>query len=220
MKTTILVILSSLTGCSDEPPEEVKLATASHDVTWESAAMLGPHRFDAAVTLTEFERDSINAVEVRWGDWDSFEVINRHNGELRTRVLFINGDAWQGDEDRMRETDNRELYRRDLATSWNMWDEALSPFRYVMKMEKTGETVFEGRPALVYAVFIDPLAETPKGSHMPVSLEGTVTLDEGTAVRLAGDVRGVYQTKSGGERAVAVKVVRSEIGVVPDLVPP
>ena len=214
------LILPLILSCSDEPPEEVQIAEASHQVTWESAAMLGPHRYEASVARTEYGRESVEHMTVRWGDWDSFEVERRKDGALRARVLFIQGEAWQGDEDRMRRTDNVQLYRRELATSWNLWEDALSPYLYVLKMEKTGETVVEGRPALTYSVSMDSTDDLPGSGHTPLTLSGTVTVDEGTAVRLLADVEGTYQTRSGDERKVVLKLQRSEIGVVPELQEP
>lgn len=215
ISTTVLATILSCSG--DEPPAEVQIADASAQVTWESTALLGPHRFESSVTRTEYGRDSVDAVEVKWADWESFEVIRRRNGELRSRVVMIDGAAWQGDADRMRRTENVQLYRRELATSWNLWEEALSPFLFVMQLEKTGETVVEGRPALVYAVSLDPTKEAPGSGHRPDALSGTVTVDEGTAVRLLGDVTGTYTTKGGDQRKVVVKLQRSEIGTVPEL---
>ena len=214
---TTLPMLLAILACSSGPPEEVLIADASHKVTWDSAALLSPHRYEASAARTEHDVETVEAVAVKWGDWDSFEIIRRRDGATKSRVLFIDGKAWHGGDGRMRKTDETQLYRRELATTWNLYEEALSPFRYVMKLEKTGETVVEGRPALVYAVSMGSTEDLPGSGHVPVALSGTVTIDEGTAVRLLADITGSFTTKSGSPRKVVLKLQRSEIGTVPEL---
>lgn len=202
-----------------EPPPEIAIAEASGEVTWESTALLGPHHYTASVETTQFDRPSTQTVDVLWADWDNYEIERRRDGRLNSRVLLLDGQVWQGDDNRMRTSENVELYRRELATTWNVFEEALRPFADVVVLEKTSETVVEGRPALVYAVSMK--ADVPTQSKsVPTELSGTVTVDEGTAVRLLADVSGTVVDHKGNSKITRVILTRSEIGQVPELVAP
>lgn len=208
-----------LLACSaGEPPAEVAIAEASGQVTWESTALLGPHHYTASVETVRYGQPSTQSIDVLWADWNNFQVERRRDGRLNSRVLLIDGQVWQGDDRRMQTSDNAELYRRELATTWNMFEEALRPFETVIVVEKTGETVVEGRPALTYAVSMSPPGEGL--TFTPTVLSGTMTVDEGTAVRLLADVSGTVVDAKGTPRITTIKLARSELGVVPELSAP
>lgn len=209
-------LLTILLACNGEPPPEEQLAAASTTVTWDSAASLGPHRYEAVVDRRTFS-ESTELLELRWGDWDNFELSRRHDGRLAERMVMIDGRAWKGTT-KLNEVDDAELARHQVRTTWNVWSEALDPFRYVMRLDHSGEGVVEGRPVETYTLSIDPERSTPPGRHQPVSLSGSVQLDGATAVPLLAQAEGIYADSTGEERSVQVRVTRSEIGVVPDIV--
>ena len=212
-------MISLLACTSDEPPAEELIANASGDVTWESTALLGPHHYAATVTTTRWDRPTTEGIDVLWADWDNLEVERRRDGEVATRLTIVEGEVWQGNDDRMRRAENVELYRRELATTWNLYQDALRPFAGHVEMTKTGETVVEGRPALVYSLALEADPQVT-GRIQPTALVGTVTVDEGTAVRLLADVTGTAVDDKGVERTVHVALTRSEIGQVPEILPP
>ncbi len=205
-----------LLACSGEPPEEEQLAAASTTVTWDSAAALGPHLYEATVERRQFSTTT-EALVVRWGDWDSFELARRHDGRLSTRMVMLDGEAFKGSGKELRAVEDPDLVRHQVRTTWNVWSEALDPFSYVIRLQHTGEGVVEGRPVQTYSVGLDPTATTPESKHQPVSLSGSVQLDGATAVPLLAQAEGVYLDSTGAERGVTVRVSRSEIGVVPEI---
>jgi hypothetical protein len=210
------LLLLPILGCSGELPEEEQLAQASTTVTWDSAAALGPHRYEATVERREFSTTT-EQLEVRWGDWDSFELVRRHDGRLSTRMVMIAGEAFKGTDKKLARVEDPDLVRHQVRTTWNVWSEALDPFRYAILLQHSGEGVVEGRPVETYTVTLDPTATTPPGRHQPVSLSGSIQLDGSTAVPLLARAEGVFTDTNQVERGVSVRLSRSEIGVVPDI---
>lgn len=220
----LLTLLTLLTlACTGEPPADEAIAQASTQVTFGTVSAMGPHRFEALVTrgYQGKDLDSTEAMELDWGDPDLFRVRRLRDGRLRSELRVIGGVAWaQQGRGAFTRFDDAELYRVELAQTWDIWGQALSPFQGRIQLVPEGEGVVEGRPVMNYRVQLAE-GESP-GRHQPQSLEGSVSLDQATALRVLGEVSGVYLENGRADiiRTVRIRLVRTGFGEIPVLEPP
>lgn len=149
---------------------------------------------------------------------------------------------WEARED-------AETFRVQLESTWDSWDTALEPFGERIVFTDAGRELIEGRWAQRYTVSLgpDPEAATagaapaspedpasatagqraaPKkkarahrSGFTPLSLNGTVWIDEQSAVRLMASVEG--QVKQGNlVRSISLKLSRSDFDVDLNIDPP
>jgi len=214
------VVFWSLLACNlSEQPEEVVLAIASEEVTFQSVTMLGPHRYLATISRTEEwgRRDSTQhseIVEIQWIDWDNFSYKREVDGDVASATRVVEGQAWiRHQERRWDARSDAEPYRVQLQTTWDTWEQTLKPFGERVEMVEVGREELDGREVIKYELLLSPLPQGEVDQGLaPTSLTGTVWVDVNTAVRLVGVLEGeladgVYR------RSVSLKLARSEIGI-------
>ncbi len=208
-------------GCEPEPEPEHQLLEASREVTFGDIANLGPHRLEASIrraVVLDGERQSAgqDQVQLVWRDWDNFQLARRRGGSIISQVMVEDGSA------RVRQADGRlvaasdvEPHRVELRMAWDVWSLGLSVFEGRMQLEHAGAGQLDGREATQYRVSLAPPVEGGAGRIVTDSLEGSLWIDELTAVRLMAEVRGSWH-RVGQEQLVnevEVILVRTDFGL-------
>lgn len=192
--------------------EKELLAETSHTLTLASLDALGPHHAVIQATRSDALGQQSEALDLQWGSFEAFQATWARNGKPTQRVLVDGGQVWAGKLDSMRQWPDPGLYVGQLGSSWDAYTRVLAPFaeRMVLSYEETVQV--EGRTAWVYSLSLAPGTD-PKRGMVPKTLNGTVTLDQATAVRLSAEVQGVlWDPQLDSERLVGVSIQRSEIG--------
>ena len=232
----LLVLLPvACKGCQKQEVPQVTLAQEADKVIFASVEKIGAHRYIGRVTRAD-SRDGgkpvshEETVDLGWEDWDNFRYSRLINGEPAFEVLVANSVPYiRRGTGRWEQRDDVEPYRVELESTWDTWDEAMEPFGYRVALTDQGTEVIEGRPTTRYAVSLAPVPEVKgkgkkKGgathSHFePLTLSGTVWVDQTTAVRLVGDVSGSVQ-QGNLTRTIALRFARSGFGEKQDIAPP
>lgn len=225
-----LVVL--LPGCSGEQDvvPELTLAEASEQVTFASTEALGPHRYQALQERVEYrygdERSRhAESLEVLWQDWDHFSYQHQVNGQTVESVRVYLGQCWLLRAGEWDAVDDAEPYRTQLRMSWNAWEQVITRFGDRVELTSEGIEPVEGRSAQRYAVsLMEPVAARGSGPRArntldPLELQGTLWLDEATAVHLTGRLRGVLG-REGYTQEQTVQLARTEIGTLEKIEPP
>lgn len=220
----LATLLLFASACHRGPSAAEQLAEASRRVSFGTLAQLGPHRLAATVTRGEPEGADVDTetLELDWGDLDNFQVRRVRNGRVRSELRVLRGEAWvRVGTSPFNHYDDAELYRVELASTWNVFDTALSPFQGRIQLLDGQETVVEGRPAMRYTVALAP-GEAPARGHVPQSLSGEVVLDQATAMRLVARVEGSYLESGRADRlrTIQVELTRSQLGLLPPIEAP
>lgn len=222
-----LVSLALGLGCGTEEQDQLDLVQASTTTTFATAEQLGPHR-----TLTSSRRTEQRAggaaqtfdevVEIAWGDWDNFQIRRLADGEAVRETRVVDGKVWVRSGDTWSRRDDVEPHRMQLRTTWDNWDEALGPLRNHVRMVPDGSDIVEGRPAARFRLELIPDAEAPRvrsSAWQPTSIQGTVWLDEGTALHLKAEFTSVAERK-GVTRTLAYTQQRAGFGEDPGITAP
>jgi hypothetical protein len=223
--TPLLLVL--VAACGGPSVDDRALWDVSFKLTYASVASIGPHHTEATAVHErsgERPRKRTEVFDVRWGDWDNFQVKRSRDGKLLMEHRVIQGMPFgRSGRSGFRPSSDAELFRVELSQTWNALGLALEPFQWQLDAEPDGDAVIEGRPARRYALKLRPLSEGERlRSHVPVSLEGTVVLDAATGVRLFAEAEGRYleQGREDREWTTRVRLIRSGFGIPPDLLKP
>lgn len=228
---TAALLLLTGAGCSrTPPPPEVTLAQASDQVIFASVETLGPHRTVASIVRTDLRDGAeVNSheslLDLAWQDWDNFRVRRLVDGEPVSESVVVKATAWSSQAGGgWSRREDAEPYRVQLQSTWNAWDDAFDTFRDRITLTEEGQEIIEGRRARRYAVSLTPLSPTakaPRNSRRfePVSLSGTVWIDEATAVRLVAQVEGELH-RGDLTRRITLRLARSDFGADLGLQPP
>lgn len=215
-------------GGAEAPP--LTLAEASEQVTFASTEALGRHRFLATTERVERRSGSeqsrhTEVVEVRWEDWDNFRYRRSVDERPVEEVIVSGGEGWLRRGSSWERVADAEPHRTQLRMSWNAWEQAARLFGDRLSLQRAGTESVQGRPAQRYAVSLgeESMATRPgprmQGKMTPVSLEGTLWVDEATAVRLTGQLQGTLE-RDGYEKELRLQLARTEIGASQDIKPP
>ena len=218
------------TACSSDPSatEPKPIEAISQQITFDSVDRLGPHHSVASVQYTETREeevslDSTQTIEIAWNSWDSFHFQRFVDGEPTFEAINHAGESasrnrrgpWKGAMD-------GEAARLDVYTAWNAWEEALDGFTNRVVFSDPTDTIVDGRPAQQFTVSLGPQPEERRnrtGGMLPHRLEGTVTLDSATAVRLRAEVVATSKRKN-RVRRVQLTIRRTGIGETQAIEPP
>ncbi len=222
-----MISLLLMSACSSASVDTEALWDVSFQLTYASVASIGPHHAEATAVHErggDRPRKRIEVFDVRWGDWDNFQVRRSRDGKLLVEHRVVQGLAFgRSGRSGFRASSDAELFRVELSQTWNSFGLALEPFQWQLGAVYEGETVVEGRPAHRYDLTLAPLPEgqEPRG-HLPTHLGGFVVLDAATGVRLLADVEGRYleQGREGREWTTRYHLTRSGFGIPPDLLMP
>lgn len=239
-----LILVLGCRSCEEAPPEpEMTLTEAADEATFASVEKLGPHRCTSTITRVD-SRDGVagaahvEVAEISWRDWDRFRLSRVMDGEPVSDVIVVGGKPWAREYDGPWDArDDAEIFRVQLQSTWDSWDTALEPFGERITFTEVGRELIEGRWAHRFSVSLapDPAAATtaegapPKkekkkerarrASFTPLTLTGTVWIDEISAVRLLAEVEG--QVKQGNlVRSISLKLARSAFGEDLNIDPP
>jgi len=221
-------LLSLWFGCSSDPSEKElspseQLVRASDKVIFTSVEQLGPHRSVSTFQRREYRGEGLETeheevLQIAWKDWDNFQASRFVDSELVSGVVIADFNTWEYAGSQWIKRDDGELYRVQLRSTWNQWDDVLRHFSDHIIWEVVGEEVLEGRKTQKYvARFTKP--EVSKKTLRPLSFQGTVWVDELTAVRILGEVsaelaRGSYK------KSLRLQVQRTDIGAELEVSPP
>ena len=219
-----LAVLAGLclgVACEPGPAPERELVQASREVSFGDIANLGPHRLEASIhraLVANGAREELaqEQVQLVWRDWDNFQLARRRGGAIISQVLVDDGSA------RVRKADGRlvsasdvEPHRVELRMAWDVWKLGLSVFGGLMEFEHLSDGQLDGRTASHYVVSLAPEGERERGRVVADSLEGSLWIDEATAVRLMAEVQGSWH-RVGQENVineVRVILVRTDFGL-------
>jgi hypothetical protein len=212
----IFLILSCLTGSErDASTPEEALVKASETVIFASVEKLGPHRSISTFQRTEFQNDDElsqheEILQITWKDWDNFRSTLKVDQEIASDVLINNFETWEFSGGQWKRRVDGEPYRVQLRSTWNQWDDVMRHFSEFVEWEKVTVETIESRSTKKYvARFTKP--EKTTSSFLPISLEGTVWVDEGTAVRILGELKGVLG-RGEYKKEIKLQIQRTEIG--------
>ena len=227
-----LTLSLAFAGCTEQPtePPPPTIEGVSQQITFDSVSDLGPHYSVGSIQRTDtrsgnekFEQSE--SIEIAWNSWESFHFQRGVDGEPTFEAIVHEGTsstrngrgAWKTSRD-------GESARLDVYTAWNTWDEALAGFKGRIGFEPHGETIIDGRPAKQFTLVLLPKpvrSKRPKRARrlQPHRLEGEVSIDKATAVRLRATVHAV--AKQGNlVRHTEFKIRRSGIGEVQSIEAP
>lgn len=221
IKFSPILLLGFLSGCGGSPPtpEEDVLLQASESATFENVTRLGPHRFQSILVRESSlgGHTTTEKVAMEWADWDNFQLQRFRNDKLRAESRILRGEAFaRSGKGRFRRSKDAELYRIEIRHSASFWGRALEPFRGRVLAEHTESGIIDGRPAQRYKLSLADGAPPRRGSH-PVSLEGEMWIDEATAIRLSGKLKGHFLKNGvdGQDVLMSLTLKRDAIGIVP-----
>jgi hypothetical protein len=214
-------MISLLLSCSEPPPPPPgqQLAQASEQVIFASVETLGAHLFRSTSTREELrgerlESRHVESVEIRWQDWDNFSQRRLVDGKAVNELIVKDHRAWKKrSSGGWAKKNDAEPYRVQLRSSWNAWDQAISPFKEDIEWLPVSTEELEGRETQRYRLALSARDEGEQSSGLrAIRLEGDVWVDQRTAVRILGDVEGELVGKDGYRRTFSIKVNRSLIG--------
>jgi hypothetical protein len=199
-----LFLSLAITGCTEQPNESPPptIEVVSQDITFDSVSGLGPHysvgsieRRNTRPDTDDFEQSE--SIEIAWNSWESFHFQRGVDGDPTFEAIVHEGtSSTRNGRGPWKTTQDGENARLDVYTAWNTWDEALAGFKDRIAFEPLGETIVDGRPATRFSLKLTPKPITSKrrkkGRGMqPHRVEGEVTIDKATAVRLRATVHAV-----------------------------
>lgn len=225
-------MLLLLLACDDptEADNAAALTAASEQVTFGTVGALGPHRLEASVVrAVTAARDGGPAGETRttreslvlaWKDADHWSFSSSRDGRVRNRVVVYDAVAWSAQNDApLERKGDAELFRVELAQSWDPWQLALDGVRDQIGLTPGAPEVVEGRRVVRHEVAPVPLAPGARRTWTVSSASGVVWIDEATAVRLLGEVR-VSASARHETSETALTFALSSIGVDPGIAAP
>lgn len=214
----------------DLDPPQVTLAEASEQVTFASTEALGPHRFVSTWERTEFRSGSEvshhqEVTEIRWQDWDHFVYRRQVDDRSVEDVVVYHGQAWIARGEQWRSVDDAEPYRTQLRMTWNTWEQVSAMFGDALSLTPEGVETIEERATRRYTVQLSESLSLERtgpqaGNQLkPQKLDGSLWVDEATAVRLIGRLNGVLQ-RSNYTQEHTLRLARTNIGASQDIQPP
>lgn len=221
-RVLLLLSIGACRGCESQPETPpMTLPQAADKAIFASVEQLGPHRCIATISRQD-TRDGVasashqQATEVDWRDWDRFKITRVSDGHPASDVVVVGGVPWaRSGSGAWEQRDDAETWRTQLQSTWDSWDEALEPFADRIALTETGRELIEGRWARRYTVALAPEPDKKvrgrKAAFTPLSLSGTVWLDELTAVRLLAEVEGTV-AQGNLQRQITLRLSRSDFG--------
>lgn len=190
----MIVALAALLACGRDGEEAAPptLTTAAERVTLGTVRDLGPcivrgslRRETAGPGIT---RASDQASELRWKDQDNWSWVLTRDGRTVEETLVWDAVAWTRTGERaFARKGDAEPYRVQLASVWDPWASLESFARQVVLTPGDVEDL-EGRRVVRHVASLAPPPERPRRGWSVDAVEGTVWIDEATALRLQGDV--------------------------------
>ena len=211
-----LVLLGCSSGTSEKnlsPTEE--LVKASEQVIFASVEKVGPHRSVSTFDRKEYHGEDLNSehqeiLQIVWKDWDNFQYIQTVDKEVNSDVVISNLITWEYSAGRWNRRQDGEPYRVQLRSIWNQWDNVMRHFVDHVTWTPIAQEVIEGRKTQKYvAEFTKP--EDSSKSLRPISFDGTVWVDEQTAVRILGEIQGEL-CRGAYKKSMRLQVQRTDIG--------
>ena len=213
--TYLILMLACGDSSEKEVVTETSLMEASHQVIFASVEKLGKHDFQATYQQQEFHGEDERAkheeiLEIEWQDWDHFQSRRLVDGKIVSNVIISDSGTWDWHGGAWVERSDGEPYRVQMRNTWNQWDSVIRHFSEHIEWVLDGEEVVEKRRTKRYkARFTKP--ETVKSSLRPTQFQGTVWVDEETAVRVLGEITGSL-VRGSYRKSVKLQVQRTEIG--------
>jgi len=212
--------LLSWLGCSsDSAKEELspaeQLVLASDKVIFASVEKIGPHRSVSTFKRTEYRGEDIETeheevLQIAWKDWDNFQATRFVDEEVVSDIIIADFATWEYAGGQWKNREDGELYRVQLRSTWNQWDDVLRHFSEHVTWEFVSEEVLEGRKTKKYtARFSKP--DDARKTLRPLAFQGTVWVDEVTAVRILGEISGELGRGS-YKKSLQLQVQRIDIG--------
>lgn len=219
-------MLTLLLACDRDPAAEDPLVQASKEVTFGTVKTLGPHRMQASITTTTTPKTggaptvSQESISLAWQDDDTWRYAATRDGKLRNEVVIWEGQAWRNLGARWERSPDAELWRVQLGSVWDPWATALQGLQDDVRLVPGDIEEVEGRRAVVHRVELVPAPEGPRRRPWTTTAaEGTVWVDEQSALRLVGDVRVVAES-TGKSMEITLKFATSGIGMSARVEPP
>ena len=178
----------------EETPEE-RLAQASQKVIFASVERLGPHRYVSQVRRKEYRGKKITSehderVFIDWKDWDNFRYTREVDEREVMNLVVLNHQVWQLKKNgSWTERPDAEPYRVQMRSSWNTWEQFVSPFEEALIWRDLGVSEREGRQVQRYELDLEPQKLTQKRNLIPESISGSVWIDQATAVRIYAELK-------------------------------
>jgi len=219
-------------GCERGPSEVDLLLDQANALTFQAVAQIGPHHLEA-VHVTEEVADGseeIETMDLRWGDWDNFQIREIRDGEVRQEIRVVQGKAYVRTRDgRFKERRDAEVYRVKMSQVWNRWGLAMEPFSAAAAYDAGEQEIIEGRRARRYDLRLATAEELAaaerereatggqrrKRRQAPAALSGFMLIDEGSGVRLVAEMEGRLRAESGRERVIRFRERRAALGETP-----
>lgn len=194
---------------------EIALVEASQAVTFASSEALGAHRLRSVRKQQEYHGEDVRSATtevllIDWADWDHWQVTQMVDEEIVSQVWVVDGRCVERSNDRFVERPDGEPYRVQLRNTWNQWEMMMRPFTEHVQWTFVDTSMIEDRKTKQYtASFTRP--EMGNTGLYPKDLNGTIWVDEQTAVRLVGAVEGAL-LDGPYKKTVSLTVERSDIG--------
>lgn len=192
--------LTLLLACSPPPPV-VPRAAAVRTATLGSLQGLGGFTLQATIDrVVRYKTGDPQTTQVvarfSWGDADHWSLERARNGTIETRMIVFEGRGWlvHGPGAPVLQADSEPL-RTQLASTWDVWTEALGAFESRMVYTPVGKEEVEGRPAERDSISLAPSdpKDRRKRAWNPTELSGDVWFDDATPARLQAQIHGIAE---------------------------
>ena len=206
-------------ACQDAKNEEVKdvqeqLLLASETVIFASAEQLGPHKLQTVYAQQEYHGEDVRTsskeiVDMDWVDWDNWHAKRMVDEEIVSNVWIVAGKTIEQQGKNYVEQADGEPYRVQLRSTSSQWDSVIRAFQPYIVWEFQAKQDMDGRVVHMYtAKFTEP--DVKKMGVHPLRFQGTVWVDEQTAVRLLGKIE-MTVVQGSYKKDIQFQVQRSDI---------
>lgn len=221
----MLLILIACSGVGSGSAPEAALLDASKEVTFGTVKDLGPHRLQASVirTITPTAGAPLTTQEqvtLAWQDERTWRYQASRDGKVRNEVVVFEGAPWRLSGTRWERAQDAQSWEVQLASVWDPWKLAFESLESSIKLVPEDLEEIEGRRAWKQRVELVPAPEGKRKKPWTATVaEGSVWLDEQTALRLVGDVHVVAES-TGKSMDITLRFATSGIGMDARVEPP
>jgi hypothetical protein len=210
-----MVVFFSCSESEKLKSSEEKLVEASNTVIFSSVEQIGSHRFVSTFSRKEYHGEDVRSehqeiLQITWKDWDNFQSTRTVSDQVVSDVIISDFTTWIFLGEEWKKQPDGELYRTQLRMTWNQWDDVMRHFDEFVTWTPTSLEILDGRRTQKYVASFSRPTDT-KTTFRPLSFQGKMWVDELTAVRVLGEIKGELG-RAAYKKELRLQIQRSEIG--------
>lgn len=214
----MLLLLIACRGVGSGSTPEEALLDASKEVTFGTVKDLGSHRMQALITRSVTPTGGAalvteEQVTLAWQDERTWSYQATRDGKVRNEVVVFDGAPWRRTGGRWERAEDAQSWEVQLASVWDPWRLAFESLESSLRLVPETLDEIEGRRAWKQRVEVIPAPQGRRRKPWTATVaEGSVWLDEATALRLVGDVHVVAEAP-GKSMDITLRFATSGIGM-------